>query len=176
MTQSAPEGYKQANLDMVGTWAPRIGTKGNFTPTGPIQGRLIGGFTFKNKKKRMTTVYLIRISQPCTVTVKGDDDGFDVEQAERGDIVGVFHSGGLTQLQNLYGCMVWINPKLDDDGEFLTKALPAGDMKLYDVRYKGDKKKLPVEQRTPPENVKADDTSNSDDAIDYPDTDDDIPF
>lgn len=163
MTQvstKAPEGYKQATLDMEGIWQPKLG---------PIHGRLIGAFSFVNSKRRKSIVYLIRAVESCPI----QDKDKNLQIAERGDIVGVFHSGSLTPLQNLYGCIVHIAAVLDEDGNFKTKPTPAGDMKLFDTTYKGEKKRLPIEHRTKSEKEKHD-------AIDYPDSDDDsdddIPF
>jgi len=163
-SHNPPEGYAKANIDIEGFWSPK---------EGPIHGRLIGGFQFKNSKRRITTVYMIRITEQCHGTSKGINGGLVEATFEPGSVVGVFHSGDLYRLKTLYGCNVWIAPKLDENGEFLTKEVPQGEMKLFDLRYKGAKRELPIEHRN-------DDSAEEPKAgpIDYPDTegDDDIPF
>lgn len=162
-THERPQGYQQANVEIAGYWLPK---------EGPIHGRLIGGFRFRNSKRRMTLVYLIRVKDECIASVKLEGGGLGPFTVSPGEVVAVFHSGGLFRLQNLYGCMVWIQAQLDDKGEFKTKALEQGDMKLYELLYSGNKKKLPIETRIE-QDMPEDDESN-----DYPDTDtdDDIPF
>lgn len=140
MTQpnQAPQGYKQANVEIAGFWNPL---------EGPIHGRLIGGFRFRNIKRRITTVYMIRLADPCMARCKGERELVDCE-VKAGEVVGVFHSGALNSLKDMYGCIVWIKAKLDLNGVFITKTVPAGEMKLFDVQFKGEKRKLQIDDRS----------------------------
>jgi len=155
MTQQhqAPQGYKQANVEIAGFWNPL---------EGPIHGKLIGAFRFRNSKRRITTVYMVRLTEPCSARCKGERELVDTTVSP-GEVVGVFHSGGLNALKNLYGCTVWIAAKLDANGDFITKSVPAGDMKLFEVQFTGQKRELPIEERTATKDIPESDSSGSDD-------------
>lgn len=126
---------------------------------GPIHGKLIGARDFRRKDNRqIQRIYIFDLAEPIgsppgsfSVSVKGklvngSFEEYDVkpptkEERERGsrELVGVWGSAGLSELDELGGCFCYIERRPEK------KKLDGNrTMWVYDVHTKGTPKKLHV--------------------------------
>lgn len=109
----------------------------------PICGIVESAREFVNRKNRLTRVYLIRLLMPTTGLAQQIGGGPPVEaDFKTGELVGIFGSAGLRDLENRAGCKVWIRR----DGVRQTKN---GEMKVYDIRSPDQPSPLRIETYTP---------------------------
>lgn len=166
-TNGMPEGYSNASerFEPAGFWLPEAGA---------IHGGLVGAYEFRQKtgrgKGQVRRVYVLKLVQECAARVKvldgnGKPMGFDEAVLKKGELCGVFATPGLRDLENLAGCLVYVQ-RLPEEQK---KETERGLMWMYDIGYKGTKRPLPV-RAAPAERVKGEPADDGGDAsFDYAD-------
>jgi hypothetical protein len=134
---NGPEGYQKSEqrFDLAGYWKAGAGA---------LHGLLLGAYEFKKKsgrgKGQKTRVFVFRLLDPCMARVKLEGGGFDEAELSKGEVVGVFYSAGLRELNTLLGCKVFILRNPEDQ----KKETERGAMWTFDVRHSGVRKPVAV--------------------------------
>lgn len=112
---SLPEGFEERTTDIVGTWDPDRG------PIRFIPSHASVGDGKKFDKTKPSLLIFGKLTAPCVVVVKSEDDNQDAEKptvlAKAGDLVGVWAKPGMKDIANLCGVEVFMarNPAKDRD-------------------------------------------------------------
>lgn len=125
----APEGMRQGLSRSEGFWDENAGV--------PMYGRLVMARevtpTKGPSKGKVRRYYVFELGAP-TMLAENKDKSQPSRPAKKGDIIGVWATPGMSDLNRMQGCVVWLNrnSKLDlDTGK-------GNLMKGYDIRTRGD--------------------------------------
>jgi len=141
-----PEGLSRVASDVSAFWDPSTGS--------PVYGVLAGAKDTRNKRGQIVRIYMFELLAECTVKVRRDGE-LVTTTARAGEVVGVWGTAGLSELDQLGGCKVWIfREGKKDIGNGQT-------MWSYDIQSAGQGKPLRVRQ------VKDAPTPSEDDQIEF---------
>jgi hypothetical protein len=165
-----PAGYTKSagQIALAGYWLPEAG---------PIHGKLVGAYDFRQKsgrgKGQIRRVYILDIADPCVAQMTVEDAkgkrSYQEGMAAPRDLIGVFGSAGLKDLDQPQGSFVYIERQKEQ------KELDNGNaMWLFDIYWKGTAKPLKVRQATEAEAVSHEDSARAN--SNGSGSDDELPF
>lgn len=130
-SSAADEGWEQATTQVEVFWDKE---------TGICEGKLIGGKIVQSNMGP-STLYSIQLHKDCQCE-KGKGKDKKKVMAKAGEVIGVWGSGGLKELDTLSGCLVKISP--------LPVQNLSGGRTFYpfDIKFKGARKALQMSGST----------------------------
>jgi hypothetical protein len=89
-----PEGLERVASDVSAFWNPALG---------PIYGTLVGAKDTRNKRGQIVRIYIFSLLEPCPALARKM-----IVETKAGDVIGIWGTAGLADLDQLGGCRVWI--------------------------------------------------------------------